>query len=445
MRIVHLTNNDFDGVGRAVMRIHRHMIALGIDSQVIVLYKTIYSLDTIALIRVINSAELIVKQRSVWQIIINLIVNYNLLLILKKAILKLINYINVKKQYFFNTHYPLITLKILKAYLDENDVVILYSTQEMLKPEYLREINKISKSPIIIRPMDMEPLTGGCHFNFGCLGYKESCGNCPQLKKTWREDISKRNLRRKINAYSGLNFKVVVANSYSKYIAEESTIFQKKDINLIYMSIESQRCRNIDQNSARDSLSLLLKDKIILFGCFNFDDPRKGAQLLKKALKRVVINIKKNKSSLVSSLHLVTFGQKGNFIFSDLNIKWTHFGQIESSEKMNMLYRSADLLASPSIDDLGPAIVQEAFVNDLPIVAFDLGIAQDLVINSVNGYVVPCFEINSFADSLTKILTERLAATKEQLEQIAKLQNRCTGEYEAKAYYDLVSIKNENI
>ena len=86
MRIVHITNNDFDGVGRAVMRLHRQMIALGIDSQVIVLYKKNDNPDTISLIRVISGAELIVKQRSVWQIIVNLIVNYNLLLILKKII-----------------------------------------------------------------------------------------------------------------------------------------------------------------------------------------------------------------------------------------------------------------------------------------------------------------------------------------------------------------------
>ena len=314
----------------------------------------------------------------------------------------------------------------------------------MIKPEYLSEINKISNYPIIVRPMDMEPLTGGCHFNFGCLRYKESCGNCPQLKVAWKEDISKKNLRRKKKAYSDLNFKVVISCTYAKCLAEESSLFRGKDINLVYMGIESQRCRNVDQDSARESLNLPIKDKIVLFGCFNFDDPRKGAQLLKESLIEAVININNDHSSLERLLHLVTFGQKGNFTFSDINIKWTHFGQIESSEQMNKLYRSADVLASPSIDDIGPTIVQEAFVNDLPVVAFDLGFAQDMVINSVNGYVVPCFEINTFADSLTKILTEKIDATKEQLKQIAELQNKCTGEYEAKACYDLVNRKDES-
>ncbi len=47
--------------------------------------------------------------------------------------------------------------------IGENDVVFLYSTQEILKPEFLSEINKISNYPIFVCPMDMEPLTGGCH------------------------------------------------------------------------------------------------------------------------------------------------------------------------------------------------------------------------------------------------------------------------------------------
>ena len=69
-----------------------------------------------------------------------------------------------------------------------------------------------------------------------------------------------------------------------------------------------------------------------------------------------------------------------------------------------MLYRAADVSASPSTGCNGPHIVVEALSNDLPVVAFDQGVAQDSVINGVNGYLVPCFNKEIFANSIFKVL-----------------------------------------
>jgi len=38
-RILHITNNDFDGEGRAVLRLHKGLLNLGIESKVLVLHK----------------------------------------------------------------------------------------------------------------------------------------------------------------------------------------------------------------------------------------------------------------------------------------------------------------------------------------------------------------------------------------------------------------------
>ena len=36
---MHITNNDFDGEGRAVLRLHKGLLNLGIESKVLVLHK----------------------------------------------------------------------------------------------------------------------------------------------------------------------------------------------------------------------------------------------------------------------------------------------------------------------------------------------------------------------------------------------------------------------
>ena len=38
-RVLHITNNDFDGGGRAVLRLHQGLLSLGVDSKVLVLHK----------------------------------------------------------------------------------------------------------------------------------------------------------------------------------------------------------------------------------------------------------------------------------------------------------------------------------------------------------------------------------------------------------------------
>ena len=104
-----------------------------------------------------------------------------------------------------------------------------------------------------------------------------------------------------------------------------------------------------------------------------------------------------------------------------------------------MIYRSADVLVSPSIDDLGPTIVQEAFLNNLPVVAFNLGIAKDLIIDQVNGYIIPCFEVHEFANAIKNTLMGKLKATEKHKKHIKQLQEKCSIEYEAKAYNNLMN------
>ena len=96
-------------------------------------------------------------------------------------------------------------------------------------------------------------------------------------------------------------------------------------------------------------------------------------------------NINFDKNHLIINKKKITFGQE-----TDLKkIHWTHFGVVTSNKKLNLLYRAADVLVCPSLYCFGPHIVTEALLNDLPVVGYNLGVAQDTVVNNVNGYLVP--------------------------------------------------------
>ena len=79
----------------------------------------------------------------------------------------------------------------------------------------------------------------------------------------------------------------------------------------------------------------------------------------------------------------MTFGNNAGFNFSNEYINNIHLGLI-SQKKLNYIYRSSDLLISPATFCNGPHIVNEATLNNLPIVSFDQGIAEDTIMNGMN-------------------------------------------------------------
>ena len=140
-------------------------------------------------------------------------------------------------------------------------------------------------------------------------------------------------------------------------------------------------------------------EKIILFGTFNLASHVKGGHLLIDSLKLLESNYLKYEQNHkpLKNIRLLTIGKKNSFNLDTAIIKWTHLGRISSDKKLNLLYRAADVLVCPSLYCFGPHIVTEAVLNDLPVVAYDLGISQDSIVNGVNGYIVPCFDKSVFA------------------------------------------------
>ena len=53
----------------------------------------------------------------------------------------------------------------------------------------------------------------------------------------------------------------------------------------------------------------------------------------------------------------MTIGNKNNFNFESENIKHNNVGLVNQDKKLNLYYRAADVLVSPSIYDFGPHVV----------------------------------------------------------------------------------------
>tara|TARA_Y100000816_G_scaffold278041_1_gene248849 strand:- start:981 stop:2279 length:1299 start_codon:yes stop_codon:yes gene_type:complete len=389
LNILHISNNDSDGAGRAAARLNYALNKInGIKSTLLVLYKKtddkhIKSLGSGKTFK--QLIKLIIK--NFFFVKINF---YKELIILFKFRIKLILYNTYfKPKNLFNFYIIAFNFKYIIPYLKNIDVIIFHSIQEMISIEDIVNINKKYNIKLIFHPLDMEMLTGGYHFSYDCECYKH--GLCDSEYHNLNQ-ISEKNYKDKIRNLSKIPISWITTSDFAKNRLINCKIYSSNhEVSTIYMGIEKEKFFNTLKSKAREKLKLPLNKKIMLFGCFDFTDPRKGANLLKNILEKHVIN-KIDKNSTL----LLTYGSLNGFSFSDININWKHLGFISTNEEMNLLYRASDFMLSPSIDDIGPTTVQEAFINSLPVIGFDIGFVSDLINNETVGKKVTRFNKKEF-------------------------------------------------
>ena len=402
MKFLLITNNDFDGVGQRTISLNNELKSLGYECKTLVFYKSL------------NKEYVIKIKRSIFL----------------KYYFFLLNFLKKDFNRLFSFNFSTIKYESIKNYVKEADVIIIYSLAKFLSPDILKKIF-LEKKIVYFRPLDMEFATGGCHVNFTpnasekktCLAFTRDCRNCPQLNFLNFNDIPNKILLAKKKIIEKYKPKIFTVNSFKKRIYDKSIIHKKVKTKKLFLSANKNRIKYLSKKNARKKLNFKDKEKIILFGSFNLDSKSKGGEQLKNILKKVIFELNKGnlKKYKYSKMILVTFGNKTSFKVNLPGLVWKHMGLVNSDEKLNLLYRASDVLVCPSINDSGPHIVTEALLNDLPIVAFNLGVAQDAIINGVNGYIIPCFNEKKFSKGILNVLFKKKTKNKTKLRKIKNL------------------------
>jgi len=401
MKFLFIVNNDFDGVGQPAANLSSNLKERGHKTKIISLHKLSDNVDVIKI------------KRS----------------IILRIFLFFLNFLLKDFSDLFGFGYSTIKYNKINKHIDEADVIIIYTFYKILSNEILNKILSANKI-VYFRPLDMELATGGCHFNENCEKYKLDCKKCPKLSFDIF-NLPKANLLKKKKIFENFEPTVFVQNNYVKNIFKNSAIFKNIKMQTVYLGANSNRCEFYSKNESRKLLNIDDTEKIILFGTFNLSSHIKGGHILVESLKILESEyIKKNQNNAsFKNVRLLTIGNKNSFNIDTTNIKWTHLGMISSNKKLNLLYRAADVLVCPSLNCFGPHIVTEALLNDLPVVAFDSGVAQDSIVNGVNGYLVPCYDKYIFAQSIKEALY--IKKNKGNNNKVNEIKKFCSSSYEA--------------
>ena len=73
-----------------------------------------------------------------------------------------------------------IKFQSIKKDIERSDVIIIFTFYKLISKKIFEEIMKCKKVTLL-RPLDIELATGGCHFNGECQNFTESCNRCPKL------------------------------------------------------------------------------------------------------------------------------------------------------------------------------------------------------------------------------------------------------------------------
>ena len=218
--------------------------------------------------------------------------------------------------------------------------------------------NAPRRRPVVWTLHDMNPFTGGCHYDGGCGRFVESCGICPELGSETAEDLSKQIWRRK---HYGLD-------------------------------TESFVPRN--RQAARAALGLDTEARVVLFAADQLGNRRKGFPQLLDALSRIP-------ASLAPTL--LTFGN-GNL--DGAGLRHIHLGRLDGPRLLSIAYSAADAFVMPSLQEAFGQTALESMARGTPVIAFRTGGIPEFVLDGITGLLVPVGDTERLSAAILSILSD---------------------------------------
>jgi len=296
--------------------------------------------------------------------------------------------------------------------------------------DYAALFASISK-PIVWTLHDMNPFTGGCHYNGGCKRFHDRCGECPQLGSENRNDLSHAILQRKARAYAGLKsgqMHIVTPSRWLKKEAQASSLFAALPVSVIPNGLDTSIFLPRDAAGMKSALGIPEHASLVLFAADSIGNARKGFSLLMNAV------------SGMPSSQRVFFLSVGGGEVSCLGEDHIHLGSIDNDILMSAIYSLADLFVIPSLEDNLPNTVLESMACGTPVVGFDLGGIPDMIRPGQTGQLVKAKDVSGLREAIMSLLHDRAA-----LERMGtQCRTVAVAEYDlgvqAKRYMELYSL-----
>jgi len=246
--------------------------------------------------------------------------------------------------------------------------------------------------PVVWTLHDMNPLTGGCHYDQGCGKFVENCGRCPQLVSDREGDPSRTALRNKRRAFAEVSedrFCLVAPSEWLASCARASSLFRRFAVESIPYGIDTLDFAPRDQRWAREVLGIQFEGPVLLFVASTVNDPRKGFRQLKEAVEKTD-----------APVFLLSVGG-GVYERTERSL---HLGNVGADSLLSLVYSCADVFVITSLQDNLPLTVLEAMACGTPVIGFGTGGIPDAVQDGVAGRTVPIGDVPALALAIAEVV-----------------------------------------
>ncbi|MHB1148016.1 MAG: glycosyltransferase [Lutibacter sp.] len=313
------------------------------------------------------------------------------------------------------------------------DFIITGMTNGFMNSTDLLNLHKFTQAKVYNITVDMNHFTGGCHYAWDCEGYIKGCDEkCPAIIGENGKDLAKINFETKLkNAQEG-NFQIISGSGWTLKQAKESKIYKEQKV---FYNINSLINTKLFNAKNRDVAKIIFgfddSKFYILAGSQSAHDPRKGFSYFMEALKILETELTiEQKNKIV----VLVVSRDVPIEFEELNFKKQKIDYITDYRLLVLLYQATDIFVNSSIEDSGPMMVSEALACGTPVVGFNMGVVNNMVISGYNGYKAKLKDSYDFAQGIKEILK----LSKEEYNQYSLNAVKQVEEYSSFEYADKV-------
>lgn len=378
MKVLNISTYDYEGAASATYRLHRNLLANNIESKMLVSKKTK------------NDDTLIEIERTKFNRFKNSLFDK------LDGKLKIYRgkYNFIDKQRYVNAS----SEEIIKKLDFKPTIIVLHWISNFLSLKVIYELQQYYNAKVFWYQMDMAPMTGGCHYAWDCTGYQTDCSNCPAIR--WiKQDSPMKFLEYKKKYIDLMNITPITGGKFVQRQVESSYLFKNQTFKKVMLGLDSNLFKpseNVIELKKKYNLNETNK-RIVFFPSYDIRNERKGFKYLLNALEILENKNPETKDTLL----LLTAGHVENKILSEVTTyEVRHLGYLDSDKKLTEAYQLADLFISASIEDSGPMMVAESILSGVPVLAFNMGLAEDLITDGITGYVAELKNSNDLMEKL---------------------------------------------
>ncbi len=293
-------------------------------------------------------------------------------------------------------------------------------------PSFFRHVSV----PVVWTLHDMNPFTGGCHYDRGCGRFVDACGACPQLGSSAEDDLSRAIWRRKKEAFSAIPPEQLHVVATSRWMAEEarrSSLLDSFEVSRIPLGLDVDTFAPRDGEGLRRALGIPEEAKVLLFVAHSTENKRKGFGLLTEALKGI--------DERISDLFLLSVG--GGHPDFPSSLEHLHLGHVDSDRLLSAVYSSADAFVIPSRQEAFGQTALESIACGTPVIGFDAGGIPDLVRPGETGVLAKTGDVKSLRAAIEKMFSDETRREKMETQARSVAVEEYALEVQAERYTEL--------